>query len=80
MSMGSSYSHLASVAHKLHRGDKPLDLSTARRCVAACADYLWHDDESPQASEDLRESVKVIEQEAYNRGRSEAVAERLVGK
>jgi hypothetical protein len=41
-------------------------------------DYLWHDDGSPQASEDLQESVKVIEREAFARGKAEAIAERLV--
>lgn len=80
MSMTSAHTHLATVARKLRDGRKPLDLSTARRCVAACADYLWHDDESPEASQDLQEAVKTIEQEAYVRGRSEAVAERLIGK
>lgn len=74
--MNSASHHMALVAHKL-REHKPLDLSTARRCVDACADYLWHDDESPQASADLKESVKLIEHDAYARGRSEAIAERL---
>jgi len=79
MSMNSAHNHFSNVARKL-RDSKPLDLPTARRCVNACADYLWHDDQSPQAAEDLQESVKTIEREAYARGRAEAVAERLIGK
>lgn len=71
---------MSHVAQKLHRtDDRTLDLPTARRCIAACADYLWHNDESPQASDDLQEAVKVIEREAYNRGKAEAVANRLIG-
>lgn len=76
--MHSTSIHMSNVARTLRGTDKPLTLATARRCVAACVDYLWHDDGSPQASEDLQESVKVIEREAFARGKAEAIAERLV--
>lgn len=81
MSMHSAHNHMAAAARTLrHDGDKTMTATTARRCVAACVDYLWHDDQSPEASQDLQEAVKKIEQDAYGRGRAEAVAERLVGK
>lgn len=37
-----------------------MDVATAKRCVTACANYLRDKDDSPRASKDLLEAVKVL--------------------
>lgn len=37
------------------------DLRTARRCVRAIAAYLDHNDDSPLAAADLRQSMEIFE-------------------
>jgi hypothetical protein len=53
------------------RSDPPVeeripDVAAAKRCVDSIVEYMYHDDDSPFAAEDLRYSIKLLVEEAKN--------------